>query len=1083
MRWFPGLDAETGQSQFPAASEAYNRHPIVWLAATLILVTGCGLTAALFYLRGEALRTGETIIRSLAHVMEDETSRTIQAVDQRLELAITRMKLQEAGKQLTEESARAMLRSELKEIPFVRAIWMLDSAGRIAFDSDVGNIGIDLSDREYFRFHQQHKESAGVHLSAPVRSRSVGTWLISVSRPVHSAKGEFLGVMAAALEPSYFDRIWHSVDLGEGGSIVLFRTDGTLMMRSPADDQAMGRSFAALPLFSQWLPKNPQGVFSFTSSIGSGERIAAYRVLGPYPDLVISVASLESHMLVAWTRFARLATVIWALAMIGLTLLSMQLIRQARRRQRTESRFRQLAQAMPQIVYISDEHGRIRYVSDQWFKTTGHPPEKAISGEWIALVHDEDRVNMLETMKQRASHGLAIEHEHRLLTKDGSYRWRLLRAVPNRDDQEKIISWYGTSTDIDDLKQAEARLKSQTDLLRMAGQLSQMGGWMVDIATQHITWSDEASRMLELPPGCSPSLDSIIGMCFLEFREPTRHALEACASQGVPFDLEVKMLTSPGRTVWVRSIGQAVRDAGGNITRLQGAQQDITTRVTTGQKLQAYLSTLQHATEAAQVITRCQTPETMLQELASQARSIVDAAGAVAMLREDPSRQGDIVATSAADGHSAMADGGTLNVPLTTRDGAAIGSLVLSARVGGKFSQEDTYVVTELVQLASTALDNLRLLVQVRELNTGLEEKITQRTLALARQEALFRTLAEQAPQPIWTVDTNGHATFFSRAWYQMFGGSPPEWHGLAWLELVHRDDRGEVTQNWRHASKTLSLFTGLRRMRAKNGSYHTMSYQASPVLNQQGEVTFWVGIDVDVTAPKAIEAALRLSNQELEAFSYSVSHDLRAPLTTIDGFSRLLAKRLASQTDERIQNYLTRIQSGISQMGQLIEGMLSLAQFSRQAMQHEQIDLSAMCGEILGEFQSKEAQRPAKLQVQPGLQLYGDSRLIRAVMENLLGNAWKFSARKAQTEITVGQLAPSGEFFVRDNGAGFDMAYAGKLFGTFQRLHDALEYAGTGIGLATVARVIARHGGSIRAESAPDQGATFFFTIDESPA
>ncbi|MES2283242.1 MAG: PAS domain-containing protein [Pseudomonadota bacterium] len=1083
MRWFRGLDAQTGQSQFPASSEPHDRHPIVWLAASLILVSGFGLASALFYLRGEALRTGETIIRSLAHVMEDETSRTIQAVDQRLELAITGMKLQEAGKQPNEESARAMLRSQLKELPFVRAIWMLDKTGRIVFDSDIGNIGVDLSDREYFRFYQQKKPSAGFHLSAPVRSRTVGTWLLSVSRPIYSQQGDFLGVMVAAMEPSYFDKLWKSVDLGEGGSIVLFRTDGTLMMRSPMDDNAMGKSFAALPLFSEKIPKSPQGIFSFTSVIDSGERIGAYRVLAPYPDLVISVASLKSHMLAAWARFAKLATGIWAFAMLALTLLSLQLLKQAHRRQRTESRFRQLADAMPQIVYITDERGRIRYVNDEWQKTTGQPKEKATGGEWMELVHPEDRDDTVETVKQRASLGLAIEHEHRLLSSDGGYRWRLLRAVPNRNEQGRIISWYGTSTDIDDLKLAQARLKSQTDLLRMAGQLAQMGGWMVDIGTQHITWSDEASRMLDLPPGCSPSLDSIIGMCFPEFREPTRKALEDCASQGLPFNLEVKMLTSPGRTVWVRSIGQAVRDASGNITRLQGAQQDITTRVTTAQKLQAYLSTLQHATEAAQVITRCQTPETMLQELAAQARSIVDAARAVARLHEDPPGRAAIVATSVADAQSPMVDDDTMNVPLTTGDGAAIGSLVLSARVGCKFSQEDTYVVTELAQLASTALDNLRLLVKVRELNTGLEEKITQRTLALARQEALFCTLAEQAPQPIWTVDTNGHATFFSRAWYQMFGGSPPDWHGLAWLELVHRDDRSEVTQNWRHASSTLSLFTGLRRMRSRNGGYHTMSYQASPVLNEQGEVTFWVGIDVDVTAPKAIEAALRLSNQELEAFSYSVSHDLRSPLTTIDGFSRLLAKRLASQPDERIQNYLARIQSGISQMGQLIEGMLSLAQFSRQTMQHEQIDLSAMCEEILGEFQSKEAQRQTKLQVQPGLQLYGDSRLIRAVMDNLLGNAWKFSARKEHTEITVGQVAPAGEFFVRDNGAGFDMAYAHKLFGTFQRLHDASDYAGTGIGLATVARVIARHGGRIRAESAPDQGATFFFTLDESSA
>ncbi|MBI2724648.1 MAG: PAS domain-containing protein [Polaromonas sp.] len=1082
MRWFSDLDGESGQSQFPATSAPRREMPFIWLVAGLVLLSGCGLATALFYLRGEAFRTGEKITRSLAHVIEDETSRTIQAVDQRLELAISRMKLQEMSQQLNEESVRAMLREQLKELPFVRAMWVLDKTGRIRFDSDVGNIGINLSDREYFRVYQQKSPPTGVHLSAPVRSRSVGTWLISVSRPMYSPQGELLGVMVAALQPSYFDRLWQSVDLGEGGSIVLFRTDGTLMMRSPIDDKAMGKSFAGLSLFSERLPKSPQGVFSYVSTLDSGERTAAYRVLASHPDLVISVASLETHMLGAWTRFAKLSTGIWALSMLALTLLSMQLLRQAHRRQRTESRFRQLAHAMPQIVYISDEHGNIRYVNDEWIKTTGHPREKAIRGEWMELVHPEDRDDVVETVKQLSARGLAIEHEHRLRSKDGNYRWRLLRAVPNRNKQGKIVSWYGTSTDIDDLKQAQASLTAQAELLRMAGELAQMGGWIVDTGKQKITWSDEASRMLDLPPGNSPSLESIISMCFPEFRELTRRALQDCASLGLPFDLEVKMLTSSGRTVWVRSIGQAVRDAGGNITRLQGAQQDITTRVVTGQKLQAYLATLQQATQAAQVITRCQTPEAMLHELAAQARSMVGASRAVATLHEGLADQTDIVATSSRDGLANVDGGSALDVHLTARDGAVIGTLVLSGKAGGgSFTQEDTYVVTALAQLASTALDNLRLLAEVRELNTGLEKKITQRTLALSRQEALFRTLAEQAPHPIWTVDTNGHVTFFSRAWYQMAGGSPPDWHGLSWLELVHPEDRAGVVQNWAHASKTLGLFTGLRRMRGKDGGYHTMSYQASPVFNEQGQVTFWVGIDVDVTATKAIEAALRLSNQELETFSYSVSHDLRSPLGTIDGFSRLLGKQLEGQSNERAQAYLARIRSGIEQMSQLIEGMLSLATLSRLPMRHEQIDLSAMAEEILEAARSKQPERPASWQVQPGLKVHGDSRLIRALMDNLLGNAWKFSARKEQTEITVGRQALGGEFFVRDKGAGFDMAYAGKLFGTFQRLHDATEFAGTGIGLATVARIIARHGGSIRAESAPDQGATFFFTLAES--
>ena len=256
------------------------------------------------------------------------------------------------------------------------------------------------------------------------------------------------------------------------------------------------------------------------------------------------------------------------------------------------------------------------------------------------------------------------------------------------------------------------------------------------------------------------------------------------------------------------------------------------------------------------------------------------------------------------------------------------------------------------------------------------------------------------------------------------------------------------------------------------------MSYRASPVLNDSGEVLFWVGIDVDITEIKAIETALRLSNSELEAFSYSVSHDLRSPLNTVDGFSRLLAKELGRRAKRQgCQHYLSRIQAGVTQMGQLIEGLLSLAQVTRQALRIEPVDLSASwparCSTACS---ARPPGARSMFRVDAGLLVHGDTRLLRAVMENLLGNAWKFSARAPAAEISRSAGPPnSSAFFVRDNGAGFDMAYADKLFGTFQRLHGVAEFAGTGIGLATVARVIARHGGRIWAESRTGPGRDVF--------
>ena len=421
---------------------------------------------------------------------------------------------------------------------------------------------------------------------------------------------------------------------------------------------------------------------------------------------------------------------------------------------------------------------------------------------------------------------------------------------------------------------------------------------------------------------------------------------------------------------------------------------------------------------------------------------------------------------------------GWLAVPLTGRDGSNVGLLQLSDKHEGDFTRQDEYVVTELAELALIAIDNVNLLAQVQVFNSGLEEKIAQRTSELARQEALLRALAEQAPYPIWTIDPEGNATFVSQAWYQLFGGAPPDWHGTAWMGLVHPDDLPGMLDAWHGHRQTRTPHAGTRRLRSPDGSYRLMSYRVSPVLDDAGEEMFWVGIDVDITEIKATETALRLSNAELEAFSYSVSHDLRSPLTTVDGFSRLLLNELRGQESVKVQHYLARIQAGVDKMGHLIEGLLSLAHVTRQALQHEPVDLSAISTEILARLQSADRSRHVVFSVELDLLVHGDSRLLHTVMENLLGNAWKFSARCSNAEISVGRLSPRGAFFVRDNGAGFDMAYVDKLFGTFQRLHDVAEYAGTGIGLATVARVISRHGGRIWAESAPEQGATFFFTL-----
>lgn len=233
--------------------------------------------------------------------------------------------------------------------------------------------------------------------------------------------------------------------------------------------------------------------------------------------------------------------------------------------------------------------------------------------------------------------------------------------------------------------------------------------------------------------------------------------------------------------------------------------------------------------------------------------------------------------------------------------------------------------------------------------------------------------------------------------------------------------------------------------------------------------------------------AQLQAANQELGAFSYSVSHDLRAPLRSIDGFSRLLERLLAAQASEQGRHYLNRIRTGVRHMGELIDGLLSLAQLSRDSLHVGPVDLADIARQLALECRESEPERQANIRIQDEMHVTGDPRQLLVVMQNLLGNAWKFTSKRELAHIEIGsqpgQARDSTVYFVRDNGAGFDMAYSDKLFGTFERLHSPADFAGSGIGLATVKRVIQRHGGRIWAEGKEGQGAAFFFTLGTAGA
>jgi PAS domain S-box-containing protein len=372
---------------------------------------------------------------------------------------------------------------------------------------------------------------------------------------------------------------------------------------------------------------------------------------------------------------------------------------------------------------------------------------------------------------------------------------------------------------------------------------------------------------------------------------------------------------------------------------------------------------------------------------------------------------------------------------------------------------------------------------------------------ALRESEARFRVAVEAVSSIIWTNDADGMMHGEQPGWGNFTGQTQAEYQGHGWAKAVQPDDAAPTLAAWERAVAEKRLFEFEHRLRRADGEWRLCSIRAVPLVGSDGVIREWVGVHTDITERKrAVQALCELNetleervrqrtvelvaaNKELEAFSYSVAHDLRAPLRGIDGFSKALLQDYGPKLDAEGQDYLRFVREGCQRMGLLIDDLLKLSRTTRAPLRREPVDLTEMAWRIARDLRRLAPERAVDLLIAEHLTTMGDPTLLEAALRNLLENAWKFTGQRAEALVEFGALEQPGgvpAFFVRDNGAGFDMRYADKLFGVFQRLHRPEEFAGTGIGLATVQRIFQRHSGRIWAEAEVDKGATFYFTLNE---
>ena len=360
-----------------------------------------------------------------------------------------------------------------------------------------------------------------------------------------------------------------------------------------------------------------------------------------------------------------------------------------------------------------------------------------------------------------------------------------------------------------------------------------------------------------------------------------------------------------------------------------------------------------------------------------------------------------------------------------------------------------------------------------------------------------YQDIFRNNPMPMWIFDLEDlHILAVNEAAIEHYGYTEAEFLALTIRDLRQGEDQASLDRYLDIPRNALNK-AGIWKHRLKDGCFidveivsHELTWRGRRArLVSANDVTERLKAERQIAEVNAnLESLvkertrqLESVNQELEAFSYSVSHDLRAPLRVIDGFGQALAEDYGSLLEGNGKKYLSRIRATTQRMGVLIDDLLTLARVSRRQVRREQVDLSVLAAEILAEHREKEPARDVGSGVAPGMAAVADRGLVKIVLDNLIGNAWKFTSKKAGARIDVGWTNGSlpAVFHVRDDGAGFDMQYAGKLFGAFQRLHAESDFSGTGIGLATVQRIVSLHGGRIWAEGQLGAGATFYFTLE----
>jgi len=753
--------------------------------------------------------------------------------------------------------------------------------------------------------------------------------------------------------------------------------------------------------------------------------------------------------------------------------------------QESEERYRIVSELTSDYAYRDrvEADGSIipEWITESFTRITGYTLEETRSpGFWQRLVHPEDVPILLEHMQTILS-GQPHTMEVRVITKSGQERWLRDYSNPIWDaDQARATGLHGAVQDITEYKRAEQRLMLQ------ALWLDQINDAVITSDTSLVItgWNPAAERIYGW------KAEEVIGktgeeILKTEFFSKTRQEILQELRESGKFSAEITQLRKDGSRIHIETRTVLLRDESGQEIGNLSVNRDISERKQGEENLRRFQLLSEHSRDI--ILFMAQDDGRILEANAAAQQAYGYSRDELLALTVQDLRATDVRELTAEQMSQAGAGGILFETIHCRKDGTTFPVEVSSqgATING---------VRTLISIIRDITERKQIEKALQAAHNELELKIAERTAALSEANALLQALMDSMPEHIYFKDTQSRFIRNSRSQARLLGLSDP-------AEAVGKSD----FDFFPHAAKAYAeeqevMSSGIPLIDFEewvvwpDGKEMWVSTTKMPLRNSDGQTIGIFGISHDITERKRAEQEIRelntdlekqaeqlqSSNKELEAFSYSVSHDLRAPLRAIDGYTRILVEDYTAILDEEGRRICGIISAEARRMGQLIDDLLAFSRLGRKEIFTSKIDMKDLVVSVLNDLIKEEDRPRLKLHIARLPSIRADASLIRQVWVNLLDNAIKFTSRKARALIEVGSKADKDEviYYVRDTGAGFDMEYGNKLFGVFQRLHSENEFEGTGVGLAIVQRIIRRHGGHVWAEGEMDKGATFYFTL-----